>query len=374
MTQLPDLFLMQNGKRVVSLADWRQRREELKALLAQYEYGRMPPPCPVTAEDTSGGIPLFDGQAVQRKVTLRMGPEACLSMRVTLTLPAGRGAWPVIMRNYRSPGTGWIQSDILETVIRRGYMAAEYEVTDLQPDETAEPGPAKLAYPDYDWGTIAVWAWGGMRTLDYLLTLPEVDKSRIVVTGQSRSGKTALLTAALDERVAVAVPNCSGGGGFQCWRFPIWPDDPAGVNRHESVAVMSKLRTYWLHPGLKPYVDRVGDLPFDQHFLAALVAPRGLCAVETMDDTCGTPVCVQRTFEAAHVVYEWLDAREAVGMHFRRTGGHMQGVEDWAALLDFADRRLFGKVPASGRAFDTLPCPHARPAFSWRAPERRPSN
>ena len=51
---------------------------------------------------------------------------------------------------------------------------------------------------------------------DYLLTLPEVDKDKIIATGHSRGGKTALLLGAFDERVALTVPNASGGGGAQC--------------------------------------------------------------------------------------------------------------------------------------------------------------
>lgn len=60
-----------------------------------------------------------------------------------------------------------------------------------------------------------------MRVIDYLVTLPEIDHEKIIVTGHSRGGKTALLTGALDERVAITVPNASGGRA-QCWRFPIF--------------------------------------------------------------------------------------------------------------------------------------------------------
>lgn len=51
-----------------------------------------------------------------------------------------------------------------------------------------------------------VEAWNAMRALDYLETRPEVDASRFGVTGRSGGGASTWWTAALDERVKVAVP------------------------------------------------------------------------------------------------------------------------------------------------------------------------
>ena len=51
-------------------------------------------------------------------------------------------------------------------------------------------------YPEYDWGTIAVWAWAYQPVIDVLLTMPGIDERRIVSTGHSRGGKTALCAAA----------------------------------------------------------------------------------------------------------------------------------------------------------------------------------
>lgn len=369
---LPDPFLMNDGKRVRTADDWAARRSEIKELVAQHEFGRMPPPPGAVHACLRDEEPEFGGAAVRKTLELRIEGDKPLRMGLVLTLPTGERRHPVIVRNFRAQRAGRPRSviprEIAETAVRRGYALAEYLSTDLQADETTDPGPARLAYPDWDWGTIAVWAWGGMRVVDYLLTLPDVDGRRIVVTGHSRGGKTALLTGGLDERIAATVPNGCGGGGFQCWRHPIRPDDVGGVNRHESVAVMSRKRPYWFHPGLAPFEENVAALPMDQHFLAALVAPRGLCAVECMDDSCATPLAVQRTYQAARTVYAWTGAAGCLGVYFRAQGGHGQGAEDWAALLDFADLHLFGRTPASGRVFDQIPYPDAYQGFDWQAP------
>ena len=54
--------------------------------------------------------------------------------------------------------------------------------------------------------TMGGWrVWDAMRAIDYLATRPEVDASRVATLGASGGGTTSLLTAAVDERVKLAV-------------------------------------------------------------------------------------------------------------------------------------------------------------------------
>jgi len=354
--ELPDPFLMRSGKRVRTRKDWNKRREEIKAVLSHYEYGHMPPPPGnVTGEITSK-------QDHRMEVKLTMGPEKKIIMALRIWFAKGKGPFPVIVRPKHYSGGMPSES------AKRGYMEVRYDNLALDPDERDTVGSAQAAYPDYDWGTIAVWAWGAMRAIDYLVTLPEVDKAKIVVTGHSRGGKTALLAGAFDERVALTVPNGAGGGGLQCWRFPIFPNDPKGRRRHEYVgAFFPKGYYHWFHPRMEGFIKRESFLPFDQHFLLALVAPRALCSTEAMQDGCATPICAQRCIQGARIIYDWLGASGKIALHMRQ-GRHKQGPEDWGALLDFADMVFFNKKPAGGRKFDTMPYPDADPGFSWKAP------
>ena len=50
--------------------------------------------------------------------------------------------------------------------------------------------------------------WDGMRALDYLLSRPEVDATRIACTGNSGGGNMTAFLAALDDRIQVAAPSC----------------------------------------------------------------------------------------------------------------------------------------------------------------------
>ncbi|MHB8655876.1 MAG: alpha/beta hydrolase [Terriglobia bacterium] len=50
--------------------------------------------------------------------------------------------------------------------------------------------------------------WDGMRALDYLLSRPEVDPTRVACTGNSGGGALTAYLAALDDRIKVAMPSC----------------------------------------------------------------------------------------------------------------------------------------------------------------------
>jgi dienelactone hydrolase len=67
---------------------------------------------------------------------------------------------------------------------------------------------------------LGVQAWNCIRGLDFLCSLPEVDPSRIGVTGSSGGGTQTLLTCALDPRPTVAFPqgmvSNSMQGGCTC--------------------------------------------------------------------------------------------------------------------------------------------------------------
>jgi hypothetical protein len=55
--------------------------------------------------------------------------------------------------------------------------------------------------------------------IDYLYTLPQVDKAHIAMNGYSRDGKMALIAAALDTRIAAVIPGSTGVGGVMPWRL-----------------------------------------------------------------------------------------------------------------------------------------------------------
>jgi hypothetical protein len=352
--KLPDPFLMNNGKRVKSRADWTKRRKEIKAMMLYYQYGHMPPaPKNVTAKVLSSEI-VYDGGATKKHILLSMGPGKKIKVNVGIIIPKGKGPFPVILKN----DSGIFKVPIAEEIVKRGYIVADYTRTDLDPDRKAAVGPAQEAYPDYDWATLSVWAWGGMRVIDYLLTLDVVDRKRIAFTGHSRGGKTALLAGALDERIALVVPNGSGCGGAGCYRYE-------GENAESLEKITQPRRfSYWFHPRFRDFADKETKLPFDQHFLKALVAPRALISIDALGDLWANPYGTQQSHRGAQPVFDFLGAGDKLGIYYRK-GGHSQNKDDWNTLVDFADRIFFGKTPDSGKSFDKLPFADAPKPFSW---------
>jgi dienelactone hydrolase len=76
-----------------------------------------------------------------------------------------------------------------------------------------------------------VQVWDNMRSIDYLISRPEVDPTRIGISGCSGGGNQTMYTAAIDDRIAMAAPTCSvstlrgqiftpNGIGCQCECIP----------------------------------------------------------------------------------------------------------------------------------------------------------
>jgi hypothetical protein len=384
---LPDPLVMFDGTRVTTKEQWfDKRRPELKALFQHYMYG-VPLAAPkveskVEREDRN----YFGGKATKKEVTIAFGPPEVPRIHLLLVVPnARKGPAPVFVgmnfcgnhtlvkdpavalpaawvpahcpgaKNNRATDAGrGTQVDVwaLEAVVDRGYAVATFYNGDIDPDRTdvregvqphyykkgqTGPGP-------HDWGTIAAWAWGISRAVDYLVTDKDLDKSRIAVVGHSRLGKTALLAAALDERIALAIPHQAGCGGTA----------PSRGKVGESVKQINDRFPHWFTGAFKEFNDRPDRLPFDQNGLVALVAPRPVLFTNAVEDTWANPRGQFEVLQAADPVYRFLGAggleakempevgkliNSTLGYHIR-PGKHSMGREDWKVFLDFADKHL----------------------------------
>lgn len=363
---LPDPFtFFGSDKKVSTQEDWEERREEIKALIQHYEYGQgFPLPYNTVGKVTSSN-PRFEGKATYYEADLAMGPSHSVTANIQYIVPAAKeGPLPVLVLTSYLPDRTTITSDWIENVIDRGYIVAEFFVLQINPYNSGErtPGQVAQAYPDYDGSVLQEWSWGCSGVITYLSSLDFVDTERIIVSGNSRRGKTALLTGVMDDRVDLTVVSCSGCQGMPVFRY-------YGKN----ACTLKKPATIfpgWSNDRFKDFIDKETLLPFDQHFMAAAIAPRALLVVEGSTDNNANQEGSQESYTASKVVYEWLGVPENIGW-YEHIGGHGYFEDDVYATLDFADMVFGGKTPESGQEFDRLVYPQQKHLVNWTAPENR---
>jgi hypothetical protein len=232
--------------------------------------------------------------------------------------------------------------------LSRGYGVITFYYQQCGRDEPNYRDSAFFpSYPQYDWTDLAAWAWGMSRCVDYLETQSFADKSKLIALGHSRLGKCTLVAGALDERFALIAPAGSGCCGTGAFRFN-------GKTRGGKEGLEDVLKRFpqWISPRMAVFANNVDAMPFDQHWLIALCAPRPFIAADALGDPYCNGNALKQSWLAARLVYKLLGAKEKLGIHFR-TGGHALAEEDWKVILDFADWHLRGLH--AQRRFDELP-------------------
>ncbi len=186
-----------------------------------------------------------------------------------------------------------------------------------------------------------VEAWNGMRAIDFLETLPFVDKARLGVTGRSGGGAYSWWIAALDERIGVAAP----------------------------VAGITDLKNHVVDGVVEGHCDcmyHVNTYGWDFAQVAALVAPRPLMILNTDDDRIFPLDGVVRLFQQVRRIYELHGAKDKLGLVIT-PGGHLDTQELRVPAFRWFDKHLRGEVraverdavklftPADLKVFATLP-------------------
>ena len=168
------------------------------------------------------------------------------------------------------------------------------------------------------------------------------------------------MAAAFDERIALAIPHQAGCGGSAPSRARIAIGrafntlDTPKTKPPETVFNINDKFPHWFNARFKEFNDHPDRLPFDQHCLVALCAPRPVLFTNGRADTWINPAGQFEVLRAAAPVYRFLgagdfnatelppDGRLLDGTlgYFLRPGAHSLTPQDWKAFLDFADRHL----------------------------------
>ena len=399
----PDPLVLLDGRRVTTTNQWfQERRPELKTMFEHYMYGAIPPkPARMKITVTAEHRDFLGGKATLRLVQLQ-ADKTTNSPRIDLLLvvPNQRPApAPVFLAmNFcgnhaltldpRVPlARGWLYDSCrgctnnaateasrggqatdwpLEKIIDRGYAFACFYSGDIDSDrKDASDGIYRWLVGRYlernqpsHRGSIAAWAWGFQRCVDYLVADPDLDKTRIAAVGHSRNGKTALLAAAFDERIAIAFPHQAGCGGTAPNRVSAALAAPQKNGRPtaETIAIINKNFPHWFNAEFKKFNDAPEKLPFDQNALVALCAPRPVLFSNAQDDQWANPSGQLQVLQAADSVYRFLGVEGISAQempphgqlidsrlgYYIRAGKHSMTAGDWEIFMNFADRH-FGR-------------------------------
>jgi len=341
-------------------------KSEILSTLEREMYGKSPgKPAKQGFELRERSNDALGGKAIRKQVTIWYeAPNGKRdSMELLLYLPKTTSKVPVFLglsfggnqcanadpaifestRWQRTPQTrgGCASRFEVEYVISRGYGTAIAYYGDLDPDFDdgfADGVHALYGKPKPDeWGSIAAWAWGMSRAMDYLEQDPQVDAKHVAVHGHSRIGKAALWAGATDERFAMVISNNSGEGGASLARR----------KSGERTEDLNKNFPHWFAGNFKQYSGSEQSPPFDSHWVLAATAPRLLYVTSASEDLWADP-----EGEFAATVAAGMKSRDMLRPDERyyngrfayhlRDGKHDINKWDWEGFINFANLHGWG--------------------------------
>lgn len=390
--KLPDPFVLENGERITDPKDWDKRKKEIYKSAVELQYGgRVPEPeffdvCPIYLNRKNPSTYRITAGTYDKTVSFEMTAFKASQKEVLPTVVSGDGCFgyaydPEYVNTMLNNGINFVifnRTNLFPDIAdhnakqvidgTKEQQMAEDIVASYEKNE--KRGCLAEIYPKEKFGAISAWAWGYSRVVDALEILGFADMECIAFTGHSRGGKTAMLAGALDERAAIVNPNAACAGGCSCYRLNIKAVKEDGVSEAASEPISNILNTFpsWMGEGMRKYVDKEEQLPFDSHYLKAMVAPRILFVSEAASDIMANPVGSWQTTMGAKEVYKFLGAEDKIFWYFR-SGDHFQTTEDIYQLVNVIRNYKYGEK-LNDKFFKT-PFEEVEFAFDWKAPQNK---
>lgn len=247
-------------------------RKKWLDILAENLYGFSP----AAPEAIHGEIISESSEAYAWKVTVKSvvlsfdTPKGTFSFPVKFYLPNNVEKPPMIIHiAFRPVPDHYIP---VEEITDQGFALAVFLYQDIikdSLDSNFNQGLGACYYEDNhadnSWGKIGMWAFAASRVLDYVLAEKLADERFISVAGHSRLGKTALWCAAQDERFYCAFSNDSGTLGAALYK---------GGTGEKFSNFVDYGSSDWVCKNALGMTETGDELPYDQHFLLAAIAPR----------------------------------------------------------------------------------------------------
>lgn len=349
----PDILTFSDGTKVTDAASWEMRRNEIKEILMKEEYGYMPPlPKAVCGTVTERDEKCASGHAALEKINISFDtPKGDFTFPILFFAPNDGKKHPlIILINFRpDPYDMYFPA---EEIIDKGFCLAVIHYNDISEDNndiTDKLGGCFNRPTDgTGYGKIMLWAYGASRAADYLITRPEVDADNMAVCGHSRLGKTAMVCGAFDERFRFVYSNDSGCGGAAL--------EQTKHEGGETISVMNEIFPVWFCENRRKYANHENEMPFDQHFLAALTCPRYLAIGSASLDDWADQYSEQLCAVAASPAWKICGKKGYIGKedpadigdifndgdisYHLRDGMHFFGRADWNVWMDFIKKNI----------------------------------
>lgn len=349
---LPDALTSLDGMHITTTEQWEKtRRPELMQLFTEFMYGRQPlPDKTFHAETTGTDKPLKRLRAMRRDIRLHLtddGPDVILTLvwrkdkghfKPRKTMLGLSFVSTDSILNVRFDGTPCKGAEAWQigTLLDNDFAVALFHYTDAEGDKAKDNFKSSMLHrhfyrkgQDYplpnEWGAVACWAWTASRALDAMeeLAADVVKSDEVSVMGHSRLGKTALWAGATDKRFCAVVAVNSGCCG-------------AALSRRcfgETLECVNEFSYHWFCGNFRQFSHRENYLPFDQHELVALIAPRKIIAISGTEDLWADPKGEELGCLMARPVYGLYGMEENL-TYWLRKGPHAVLEEDWNFIIE----------------------------------------
>ncbi len=390
--EIPDPLTSFSGKKIKNSRQWEKvRRPELLNFFTENVYGIVPGDLEISKwEVVEQSDKALNGKAQRKQVEVVFNQNGkTLSFNILMYIPQKAENVPLFL-GYNFYGNHSVYNDEnilisgawgrnnetkgitdhrltekgrgvsrdswqVERIIDAGYGLATIFHGEVDPDkEDFNDGIHPFFYKEgqqtpaiNEWGTIAAWAWGLSRAMDYLEQDTDVDASKVIVFGHSRLGKTSLWAGVTDERFAGVISNNSGCGG-------------AALSKRqfgETVGRINNAFPHWFADNFTKYNENEKALPVDQHELLALIAPRPVYVASAEEDLWADPRGEFLSAFYATPAYnlygkEGIPSKDMPGInqpilnsvaYHTRPDGHGVTAYDWEQYIKWANRNFLKK-------------------------------
>lgn len=242
------------------------------------------------------------------------------------------GRRPVVISLHGTGGAKESQLDLLKGLAQLGFIGIA--IDGRYHGERTKAGKGSVEYSNAMLRTYRTGkehpflydtVWDVMRLLDYLATRPDVDAQRIALVGFSKGGMETYLAAAVDSRVAVAIPFI----GVQSFRWALENDSwqsrvgtfQAAINAAAKDEGITEIKADFVGKFYERVMPGIANR-FDGPQMLPLIAPRPLLVINGEVDPRTPMPGLLECVENARQAYKQAKAEDKFGFVVQPQTGH----------------------------------------------------